>query len=51
MSQLLVSELFRGNMQGNVEICGKIVYVEAGNKNIIIKGKLIFKPQILTSLS
>ena len=48
MVRLLISELCYGDIQGNVEICGKVVYVDTNNKNISIKGIIIFKLFILT---
>jgi hypothetical protein len=51
MVRLLISELFCGNFQGIVEICGKVVNVDTNNKNITIKGILILNYLILTILS
>lgn len=36
--RILISELKHRNIHEYVEICGKIVYADAGNKNISIKG-------------
>lgn len=39
--RILISELDHKSIHDCVEICGKIVYFDIGNKKILIKGKRI----------
>ena len=40
--KILIKELFQSDsLTGNIEICGKVIYTDIGNKNIIIKGSKI----------
>ena len=37
--KILIKELYQnGSLTGGIEICGKVTYIDIGNKNIIIKG-------------
>lgn len=38
LMRILISELSHENAQENIEICGKVVYIDVGNKNVTIKG-------------
>ena len=37
--KILIKELYQSDsLTGSIEICGKVIYTDIGNKNIIIKG-------------
>ena len=43
MTRLQISELSSSDFTGTIEICGKIIYVDVSNKNILIKGNELIK--------
>lgn len=48
--KILIKELQKDTLTGSFEICGKVTYVDIGNKNISIKGKNIVIDFLLHSL-
>lgn len=39
--RVLISELGKNHGTDTVEICGKVVYIDAKNKNVVIKGYIL----------
>ena len=39
--RILTSELLNDSLHEVIEICGKVVYVDIGNKSVAIKGIII----------